>query len=184
MRWDSPSRCYAVDHQGRLVVGEGREDYRFTVYEPGGEPRLVFGREYESFPRSAAMRERYDRMLEIQARNMSPDAARKLADNEPDVWGIHCHRDGSYWILNSRGLFQPPRGAFTMWDVFSADGVFERQVTATIPGTPGEDLLFLTDDGHAVQVTGFWDAVLSAVGAAGEDDADAGAMEIVCYRVL
>lgn len=182
-RWDSPARRFAVDHDGRLVVAEGRDDYRFSVYDTGGTRRLVFGREFEGLPRSAAMRERYDRMLSVQARQMSPDGAHAMADDEPDVWNIHCHADGTYWVLNSRGLFEPPEGTFTMWDVFSADGTFERQVTASIPGTPGEDLLFLTADGHAVQVTGFWDAVLSAMGAAG-DDSSAEPMEIICYRVL
>jgi len=39
----------------------------------------------------------------------------------------------------------------------------------------------LTEHGYAVKITGFWDAALSAMGAASDEDAEA--MEIVCYKI-
>lgn len=183
IEWDNPIRRFAVDGEGQVIMGLAREEYELSVYGPDGELQRVFSRPYESYPRSEMMRSRYDRMLEAQARQMSPDGAREVAANEQDIWNIRCHGDGTYWIQSSRDVFEPPTGTFTAWDVFSAEGEYLRQVTATIPGTPGEDLLFMTDHGQAVQITGFWDAVLSAMGAGSDEDAEGDPMEIICYAI-
>ena len=184
IEWDNPTRRFAVDADGQLVMGIPRNEYELSIFGPDGELRRVFSRPFESYPRNEMMVARYDRMLEAQARQMSPDGAREVAENEQDIWNIRCHSDGTYWVQSSRDVFDPPTGTFTAWDVFSPEGEYIRQVTAAIPGTPGQDLLFMTGHGQAVQITGFWDAVLSAMGAGADEDAEGAPMEIICYAIL
>ncbi|HOX25689.1 MAG TPA: 6-bladed beta-propeller [Candidatus Krumholzibacteria bacterium] len=172
----------AVDGQGRVLIGEPREDYVISVYGRDGKLERVFGREYETFPRPAPLLARYEAMMEAQSAQLPPGTRREVAANEQDIWGIHCHGDGTYWVATSRGMYDPPAGAFTAWDVFSPEGEYLRQVTAAVPGTPGTDFLFMTDHGYAVMVTGFWDAVLSIMGAGQQDEA-AEPMQLVCYRI-
>jgi hypothetical protein len=172
----------AVDPEGRVVVGEPRQEYEISVYAPDGTLERVFGREYESWQRTDEVKARFQAMLDAQTAQLPPGTGTKVSDFEQDVCGIHCHADGTYWVTSSRQMYTPPEGAFTAWDVYSAEGEFLREVRANIPGRPGTDLLMLTAHGYAVKITGFWDAVLSAMGADGQNE-EAEAMEIVCYRV-
>ncbi len=173
----------AVDHQGRVLVGEPREDYLISVYNADGTLEREFGREYETMKRSADMTARFTAMMEAQSAQLPPGSGTEVAEMAQDIWGIHCHHDGTYWVTNSRGMYQPPEGAFAAWDVFDAEGHYVREVRAAVDATPGTDLLMLTDHGHAVLINGFWDAVLSVMGAGNPND-DAEPMEIVCYRVV
>jgi hypothetical protein len=172
----------AVDKQGRVVVGEPREDYEISVYAADGTLERVFGREYETLARTEPIKTRFQAMLDAQTGQLPPGTETEVAERAQDIWGIHCHTDGSYWVTSSRGMYEPPAGALVMWDVFGPEGEFVRQVHAKVPGQPGTDRLLLTDHGYAVKITGFWDAVLSAMGAGGQNE-EAEPMEIVCYRV-
>jgi len=172
----------SVDHEGKVLVGEPREEYEVSVYNEDGTLERVFGRDYESLKRTEKMTARYDAMMEAQSRQLPPGSGREVAEYEQDLWGIHPHADGNYWVTTSRGMYHPPEGSFMAWDVFSNEGEFLKQVTADIPGTPGTDLLVLTDHGNAVMITGFWDAVLAIMGAGSENE-EAEPMEIVCYRI-
>ncbi len=172
----------AVDREGRVLVGVPREEYRINVYGAGGALERVFGRAYQSLPRTPDMLARFERMIEAQSRQMPPGTRTEVAKNEQDIWGINCLPDGTTWVTTSRGMFTPPAGVFTVWDVFDRDGAFVQQVQARVPGKPGQDFLLVTEHGYAVMVTGFWSAVMSAMGA-GSDDDDAEAMQIICYRM-
>lgn len=173
----------AVDQAGRVMIAEPREEYRISVYDPDGTPVRVFGREYESLPRSPEMLARYERIMEAQSRQLPPGTATEVARDEQDVWGLDCQADGSVWVTTSRGMYQPPDGAFIAWDVFDPEGVYVRQVVARVPGSPGSDLMLLTEHDRAILVTGFWDSVMSAMGAAGDEVGEAEPMQIVCYRI-
>jgi hypothetical protein len=171
----------AVDPQGRVLIGEPREDYEISVYGPDGELERVFGRQYESWRRPPYLMERYEAMMEAQSQQLPPGTGREVAEFEQDLWGINALADGTYWVRTSRGMYDPPEGTFCVWDVFSSEGEFLEQVAANVPGKPGRDLLLMTDHGYAVMITGFWDAVLAVMGAGQDEDAEP--MEIVCYRV-
>ncbi|MEZ4386158.1 MAG: 6-bladed beta-propeller [Candidatus Krumholzibacteriia bacterium] len=173
----------AVDHQGRLVVGEPREDYAVSVYAADGTLERVFGRAYEPLRRDKAIKARFQAIMDAQLRQMPPGTQTEVADMTQTIWGIYCHPDGTYWVTTARGMYTPPQGVLTSWDVFGADGEFLRQVEARVPGKPGVDMLLLTDHGYALEITGFWDAVLSSMGATAQNE-DAEAMEIICYKVL
>jgi len=171
----------AVDPQGRVLIGQPRNQYEISVYSEDGELERVFGRQYESWKRTEKLMARYDAMMEAQSQQLPPGTERVVEEYEQDLWGIRALGDGTYWVGTSRGMYDPPAGAFCVWDVFSGDGEFVEQVRADIPGKPGTDMLMMTDHGYAVMITGFWDAVLAVMGAGQSDEAEP--MEIVCYRV-
>jgi len=173
----------AVDREGRVFLGIPREDYEISVYSPDGKLERVFGRAYETWPRSAKIQARFDSMVNAQLRQLPPGTNVDVAKVEQDIWGIQCQPDGTCWVTTSRGMYEPPAGVFTVWDVFDRDGVFVKQVQAKVPGKPGTDLMLVTEHGFAIMITGFWDSVLSVMGATAEDD-DAESMQIVCYKIL
>jgi len=171
----------AVTPDGRVVAGIPRNTYEISVFTADGTKEMVFGREYESLERTVEQSERVEAIMATQMRQMPPGSTSEIAKTEQDLYGIHCQRNGEFWVTTSRAMYSPPAGVFTQWDVFDAQGQFDRQVQTTIPGRPGHDLLMLTEHGYAVKITGFWDAALSAMGAASDEDAEA--MEIVCYKI-
>ena len=61
-------------------------------------------------------------------------------------------------------------------------GTFAEQVKVICPGDPALDRLVFAGEGLAFQVTGFWDAVLSAAAAGGGSD-EAAPMEVICYKI-
>lgn len=170
-----------VAPDGRVLVGEPREDYVVSVYGADGALERTFGREYESWARHAELTARFESMMEAQSRQLPPGTAREVCENEQDICGLHAAADGTFWVLPSRGMYAPPEGVFAVWDVFSGEGEYLRQAAVSAPGKPGTDMLFFTDHGYAVMVTGFWDAVLAVMGAGQSDEAEP--MEIVCYRI-
>ena len=88
--------------------------------------------------------------------------------------------DGNLWVDCSRGGVDQPEGVFYTWDVFDPDGHFVEQVSAACPGDGENDMMLWTED-SAIQVTGFWDAILNRGG--GDDDEDPQPMQVVCYRM-
>jgi len=170
-----------VDPQGRVVMAIPRTDYALSVFNPDGTVAHVIEREYETWTRDDYARNRYDSLMEGQSRQFPPGTEREIEDTEADVQYIRCAADGSIWVLNSRAVYTPKDGCLAAWDVFNADGEFIKQVEAHVPGNAASDWMFLTDNGLAIHITGFWDAALAAMGGGGDEDA--AAMEIICYRV-
>ena len=172
----------AVDHEGRVLIGEPREQYLISVYSPDGRLERVFGRAYETWPRNDRIQTRFDSIMKAQLAQLPPGTSIETAKVEQDIWGIDCQPDGTIWVTTSRGMYEPPAGVFTVWDVFDREGAFIKQVQAKVPGKPGTDLMMMTSHGYAVMITGFWDSVLAVMGA-GAEDGEAESMEIVCYRI-
>jgi hypothetical protein len=71
------------------------------------------------------------------------------------------------------------------YDVFDASGRFTHQVAVRCPGEPRRDRLFFLDDGRAVLVQGYADALEAALGGggAGEESEEAAPLTLICYRV-
>lgn len=172
-----------VAPDGRLIVCEPRYDYALSVYAPDGRLEKVIDREYESWPRNALVRERYQGIMEAQLRQFPPGTAMEVEDREQDVEDLRVAADGTIWVLPSRQMFEPAPGTFATYDVFTPDGRFARQVRVHCPGDPSRDRLIFAGDDRVIQVTGFWDAVMAASGGGGKDDAEAVPMEVICYRM-
>ena len=171
-----------VGPDGRLVVCEPRYDYALSVYAPDGTLERVIEREYESWERNEQVLARFEAIMEGQAANFPFAVEREVETMEQDVNDLRVAADGRIWVLPSRPMYEPEPGSFATYDVFDPDGTFAEQVEVVCPGDPAVDRLLFAGNGLAFQVTGFWDAVLSA-NAAGTGDGGAEPMEVICYEV-
>ncbi len=174
-------RRLGVDAKGRVVAAPAPYEYAMNVYRADGTLERVIERPYETWTRDARVKQRYQSIMEGQARQFPNRPTPVIETQEPDIQDIRCAADGTIWVLTSRAVYVPEAGVLACWDVFSPTGEYVKQVKAVAPGDPAADWLFMTDTGLALKITGFWDAALAAMG--GEDAESAGApMEIVCYK--
>ena len=182
---DGVDRRFDVAPDGRVVACIPRNTYEISVYAPDGTLERVFSREYESWVRNERAAGIWQSIMETIQSQQAPNAPVSWEETEPDVEFIRVAPDGRIWVLNSRAMWTETPGAFTYFDVFTADGHFEKQVEVVCEGNPQEDILFFAGDDLAFMVTGFWDAALSQFGGAGaaDDDEDAQPMSVICYRV-
>jgi hypothetical protein len=171
-----------VGPDGRLVVCEPRNDYVLSVYAPDGTLERLIEREYESWERNAQVFQRFTSIMEAQTENFPFAVETEVEKLEQDVGDLRVARDGRIWVLPSRQMYEPEPGSFATYDVFTPDGTFAEQVKVICPGDPALDRLVFAGDDLAFQVTGFWDAVLSAAAAGGGSD-EVAPMEVICYKV-
>ncbi len=173
-------RRFGVSPKGQVVVAPAPLEYALSVYSAAGKLERVIERQYESWTRNDKVRQRYQSLMQAQSQQFPNRPTPVIEDQEPDVQSIRCAADGSTWVLTSRALYTPEPGILAAWDVFSPTGEFVKQVKAKAPGDSATDWLFLTEEGLAIQVTGFWDAAMAAMGGEGADE-EAAAMEVICY---
>ena len=106
--------------------------------------------------------------------------------HEPDILRLEI-RDGELWVLPSRGIHDQPPGVLQTWDVFTEEGIFDRQVSLLAPGDGTRDRVILLDDTHALVVSGFQDAQ-DAFAGTGDDDTEtdlefATPVEVIAYAI-
>jgi hypothetical protein len=173
-----------VGPDGKLVACEPRYDYALSVFDAAGKLERVIDREYESWTRSPKVFERYSAIMEAQSAQFPPGTAKEVEKMEQDVSDLRVARDGTIWVLPSRQMFEPEKGFFATYDLFSPAGQFVKQVKVRCQGDPAVDRLIFAGQDLVFQVTGFWDAVMSAnaAGAGGEGEGEAEPMEVICYR--
>jgi len=174
-------RRFGMSDTGQVVAALQPYEYALSVYGPDGKLERIIEREYETWPRNDRVRQRYQSIMEAQSAQFPNRPTPVLETDEPDVQHLRCAADGTIWVLTSRAIYAPEPGVLALWDVFSAQGEFLKQVKAMAPGDPATDWLFLTDEGLAIQVTGFWDAALAAMGGGGAESEEAAPMQIICY---
>jgi len=172
-----------VGPDGRLVVCEPRNEYALSVYAPDGTLERVIEREYESWERNETVYKRFESIIAAQSANFPFEVETEVEKLEQDVGDLRVARDGRIWVLPSRQMYEPEPGSFATYDVFTAAGEFQEQVKVVCPGDPAYDRLVFAGEGLAFQVTGFWDAVLSAAAAGDGGDEEAAPMEVICYKV-
>lgn len=173
-----------VGPDGRIVLAQPRYGYELSVYDANGNLERVITREYESWERSPEMYERWKTIMEAQAQQFPPGTPIKVEKKEMDITDLRIARDGSIWTLPSRQMYEPEPGYYAVYDVFTPEGRFDRQVGVRCEGDPSRDRLILTGGDRVFMVTGFWDAALGAMGAsAGDEEEEPEPMEVICYRV-
>ena len=102
--------------------------------------------------------------------------------------GLQVADDGRLWIRHTgNGALAGRIGALAVFDVFSPDGIFEKQVAVQAEGDAARDGVFLVRNDRLVVVHGFVDAMRTMVGggAGGMEDegAEVDPIEVVCYRI-
>ncbi len=130
------------------------------------------------------MKDLVDRALRAQLEHLPPGSDYEAETHEPDVVDLRVAADGSIWTQNSRQQWESEEGAF-MYDVFSREGKFVKQVRIECDGSAREDRLFFGGEGRIYKVSGFLDAAISAEGLAGEEGEgdETEPIAVTCYQV-
>ncbi len=180
---------WALSPDGDVVIAPLRNEYRLEVHAPDGTLRLVITRQYESLKRTEADLERAKAMMMPWRRRNRSSIEFAMEPTEPDIVQFHVADDGRIWVLPSRGERDQPEGVHSTWDVFTADGNFERQVAFACDADGQQDALFFPG-GDLVVVVKEHKEALWAFQARGADNPDEEAeeaepspLEVICYRI-
>ena len=179
---------WAVDAAGSIYVAPERNEYRIDVYGTDGALKRSFTRAYESYRRDAEMKRIANLVVEgVGAYHPVPLQGATIEETEPDITGMWFDPDGNLCVQTSRGDREKPDGAYSLYDVFSPDGVFLRQAALICDADPQRDGLSMLRDGRIVVVTGILDAWLTQQAVerseAEQDAAEENPLEVVVYRM-
>ncbi len=172
-----------VSPEGKVVSCVPRYDYALSVFNPDGSLEKVIERQYKPWTRNEQVRQRYQSIMEAQAAQFPPGTDVVIEDKEQSVEDLRIAPDGTIWVLPSRQMFEPDPGYFAVFDLFSPEGEYTRQVGVKCEGDPANDRLMFAGGDRVFLVTGFWDAVLSANSASGDEEDEAEPMSVICYRI-
>ena len=174
----------AVGPDGQVIAAIPRNGYVLTVFNPDGSINRIIEREYKSWQRNERARARAIAQLEGQLRQFPPGTEYKIMDIEPDIAALYIRDDGSIWVLTSRAMWDSKPGVLQSFDVFSPEGHFLKQVDILADGSSAADLVVFARDDMVFQITGFYDALVAALGGFGTDaEEEAEPMEVICYRI-
>jgi len=175
------SWVWTVGPDGRVYSNRAFNSYEISVRGTDGELVHVIEREYESLPRPdwhfRELQEYYDNQFagrQIRGFPLTYEVSR----TDPDIEKLFAREDGGLWVLSSRGAYDKPDGVLGVFDVFDADGRFERQVFVHGEGD------FFTDKFYLSQ--GLLIVIRNAtIDLSPDDDDDAEDLkyEVICYRL-
>jgi hypothetical protein len=174
-------RHWDVGPDGRLYAAPHRNRYAIEVYSPDGTLERVIEREFTSWQRDERARARTQSVMDAQAGRFPFEIKQEIEDTEPDISSLSFEPDGNLWVLTSRSGRDQPEGILCTYDVFTPDGHFVRQVAAVCEGDGVSDLLFFAENGDAIQVTGFFDALIALQGGTASSEDEAAPMEVIYY---
>jgi len=174
----------AVGPDGTVFTAPGRNSYEIQVFDTAGQPVRTFSREYKQGQRNKEEVKAARQVLEaIGAYYPRPPVKYVTEDTSPAIAGMWATDDGRLWVQTGDAHISAPEGSWVVLDVFSPEGIFEKQVA--LPGSyqARQDGLFMQPDGRIIVVVGALDAFLNqqAVSSDQEDGAEETPLEIICY---
>jgi len=177
VQWD-------VGTDGRVYANRVFDKYEIEVWNADGSSDRVITRAYKARERSPKEKDDASKRFRIVINGREPE--RKISDTDRDVQQIYSRDDGTLWVLTSRGAFDAPDGVVGTFDVYDANGRFQREMTLKGEGSIKRDGFYFVGDRLYV-VTGLVSA-RSAMGGRGgggdaeeEEDEYAEPMAIICY---
>ncbi len=175
-----------VGDDGQVVAAIPRDEYVINVYAQDGSLELIIERDYEPWRRNERARARATALLEGQIRQFPPGTPYEISDTEPAVASLTVRDDGSIWVLTGRAMWEPKPQVLATYDVFDTSGQFVKQVDVRGEGKAWNDLLLFVSEDLLLRITGFHDGLIGTFGgisAEEDEDEEAEAMEVICYRI-
>lgn len=177
----------ALGPDGRVYTPAERERYAVNVFLPDGTLEKVITRpDFETWRRDKRDTRRITALFESWAgRNPETWPRFDLKDTERAITALHVDGQGRLWVQHSRSNRDVPDGVFLTFDLYDADGVWQREVSFACEGNPVSDGVRFLRDGRVLLIKGFVVARLACLGSGvatlGEDETET--IEIVCYRL-
>jgi hypothetical protein len=172
---------WALGPGGTIYLTPTFGEYKISMIAPDGTPERIVERDYESLRRTDDETEAAKKRFIVRG-PVKPKIV--VAENHPDINRLFPRKDGTLWVLTSRGIKASNDRTLAAFDVFDAAGRFTHKVTLEGEGNPEDDAVFLTHD-RVFVVTQFVTAMQSMHGGgdAETDEAEPEPMEVICYRL-
>ncbi|MCK4303393.1 MAG: hypothetical protein KAY24_04080 [Candidatus Eisenbacteria sp.] len=156
--------------------------YEIHVFDSRGQAQLVIEREYERLRRTPEEKQFVEEIIAGGTR-MVPNAQITVEDSHQDITALQMGPDGMLWVRSSMGIWRVPDGVLGVYDIFSPDGYYIRQVTLRAEGNPREDAVYMLGD-RVVVVRSFMSSLMGALGGSEyeeEEDLEEEGVTIICY---
>ena len=177
----------ALGPDGRVYTPADREHYAVNVFLPDGTLEKVITRpDFTTWKRDKRDMRRITALFESWA-GQNPETWPRfdLKETERAITALHIDGRGRLWVQHSRSNRDVPEGVFLAFDLYDADGVWQREVRFACEGNPVSDGVRFLRDGRVLLIKGFVVARLACLGtgAATLGDDETETIEIVCYRL-
>lgn len=179
-------RKWDTGPDGRVYAAPSRDSYEVHVWNADGTLDRIIELEHEAWKRDAEENERLAEGMENLKRQFGGIPVQtKVSEYAECIASLFISPDNELWVQSTQGARDQDEGVLSTYDVFDAEGHYDRQVRVTLPGDGMEDALMFTRDGRVIVVTGFMSAVqaLQGGGQASDDEEEAEPMEVICYAV-
>ncbi len=184
--WDSFRNRWTAGANGRVYSATEFGQYSIHVWNPDGKVAHVIRREFSPHQRTDAHKERVMGIYQGFTRQIPiPGMKYEIEETWNPVQALSARDDGTLWVLPSTGSIDQPEGVVGVYDVFDEKGRYTRRVTLKGQGDPTVDGQFFVKDRLFV-VTDWLNALMALQGGAaagGEEDEEAGPMEIISYEL-
>jgi hypothetical protein len=174
---------WALGPEARVYAAARRDDYTISVFAPDGSLERVVERDLKPRRRTEQEKERIANSLVVIRQGERVRIHVEVEEFAPAVTELLVRDDGSLWVLPGSGEADQPDGVMQTYDVFDAQGRFERQLAFACEGVSLLDRLIFFAPGRVALIRGAADARQNMFGG-GPDDADETppVHEVVIYR--
>jgi hypothetical protein len=166
-------------------VSDDFDAYRILVYSPAGAVERALERPYAHRKRSPEEMEENAPRIRIRRGGRAEAPQTNASETDRDILDMFPRDDGSLWVVSSRGGYDARDGVIATFDVFDAEGRFERQVSVEGDGAYAEDGVHLVGNRLYV-IKGLRSAQRAQMGGEGgdigeEEMENAEPVALVCY---
>ena len=176
----------ATGPDGLVYLAEERDNYSISVMDPDGTVKRVINRAYKAPVRTARQKKIATDIIEAVAVNYpAPLRGSEIEETEPAIGNLIITSDNRIWVSPGISDDDLPQGTWTLFDVFSPEGVYEKQVALTGSYNRNRDAVFVLPDGQFLVITGALDAFLNQMGAVTSEDEqpEIDPLEIICFKL-
>jgi hypothetical protein len=176
----------AAGADGRVYLGPDRYNYAIHVYAPDGSLHHVIEREFEPRRRNDVETGRVQSVFDVWTARNPVEIETDVETIATTITALYVDNQNSLWVENSRSSEAGPDEAMLTYDVFDAEGRFDRQVALIGEGDPQDDQLFWVRDDMVVLIKGSIPALYAAMAEGAQEldeETESEPMEVVCFRV-
>lgn len=174
-RWD-------LGADGLIYVPVHRDRYLVSVYDRDGQLQRAFGRNLDQRKRTDGDKRQVGPIINVNGQRT--DDEWKICDTDPAISRVMLNpSNGNVWVLTPQGSTDLPEGVVEMWDVFSPEGEYLRQVTIPDGGEIREATGFLVGGDRLLLVRGSGSRFLRDDEAPDEEEDEPEPLEVICYRI-
>jgi len=189
-RWTSCSN-------GNLIVYRHKFEYIIEIFGPDGQEIQQIHRQYTSLDRPQKEIDDEEAQMKDLIARMGANIEHNVQKVANDIARIIPRSNGNMWVLTSEGTRDLPENTIGTFDVFTADGRFERQVTIEVEYDRADDLFVVRGDYLYVlkeaqnaparsSFSGGGRMVMASTGGIGgdeDDDEESEPYEVICYKL-